>query len=192
MVRALRIVYAVLAWLFLAALVVQVFFAGLMLFGEPEGLALHVNTGWLLHTAVILLPVAAALGPPEVDRQHLAPILTDDAQPSQDGYDVGVDYGTAEDVANESVFVPDRQYDILTYNETRHRVAVNSRSAPEAEYRYEVTPVASSVEAFADLVREQYLFTLTGLSEAEREVVDKAIDGGYFQHDDAFRSRQLL
>ncbi|HEX6263170.1 MAG TPA: DUF6220 domain-containing protein [Actinomycetota bacterium] len=61
MVRALRIVYAALAWLFLAALVLQVFFAGLMLFGEPEGRALHEGTGWMLHTAVILLPVTAAL-----------------------------------------------------------------------------------------------------------------------------------
>lgn len=58
MVRALRIVYAVLAWLFLAAVVVQVFFAGLMLFGEPGGRGLHVDTGWILHTAVILVPVA--------------------------------------------------------------------------------------------------------------------------------------
>lgn len=61
MVRAFRIAFAVVAWLFLAALVVQVFFAGLMLFGEPGGRGLHVDTGWILHTAVILVPVAAGL-----------------------------------------------------------------------------------------------------------------------------------
>lgn len=70
MVRAFRIIFAVLAWVFLAALVVQVFFAGLMLFGEPSGRDLHEDTGWMLHTAVILLPVTAALG-----RAGLRPIL---------------------------------------------------------------------------------------------------------------------
>lgn len=78
--------------------------------------------------------------------------------------------------------------DIVVHDGNRYRVAVDSRTAPEAEYRYEVTEVASGVESFADQVREEYLFTLTGLSDAEREVVEEAIDGGYFQDDDAFRS----
>lgn len=86
------------------------------------------------------------------------------------------------------MFVPERQYDSLIYNETRYRVAVNSQTASEADYRYTVTEVASSVDRFAEQVREQHLFTLTGLSDAEREVVEEAIDGGYFQDDDAFQS----
>lgn len=125
---------------------------------------------------------------PEVDRQRLDPVISDDDPPTQDRYDVGVDYGSAEEVGNESVFVPERQYDIVIYNGNRYRVAVNSRTAPEATYRYEVTEVASGVESFADQVREEYLFTLTDLSEAEREVVEEAIDGGYYEESDAFRS----
>lgn len=125
---------------------------------------------------------------PEADRQRLAPLVSEDEPPSRGGYDVGVDYGAAADVGNESVFVPERQYDILVHGGNRYRVAVNSRTATEAEYRYEVTEVASSVEAFADQVRDRYLFTLSGLSEAERAVVEEAVDGAYFQDDDAFGS----
>jgi hypothetical protein len=106
----------------------------------------------------------------------------------QEGYDVGVDYGSAADVGNESVFVPERQYDILVHDGDRYRVAVNPRTAPEGTYRYTVTDVASGVDQFADQVRDKYLFTLTGLSAAERAVVEEAIDGGYYQDDDAFRS----
>jgi len=125
---------------------------------------------------------------PEADRQRLDPIVSGDDPPTEDGYDVGVSYGSAAEVGNGSVFVPERQYDVLVHEGNRYRVAVNSRTASEVEYRYEVTEVASSVERFADQVREQYLFTLTGLSDAEREVVEEAIDSGYFDDTDAFQS----
>lgn len=125
---------------------------------------------------------------PEADRQRLDPIVSEDTPPRQDGYDIGIEYGTAEEVGNESVFVPERQYDIVIRDGNRYRVAVNSRTAPEATYRYEVSEVASGVDPFAEQVREQYLFTLTDLSDAERAVVEEAIDSGYFQNDDAFQS----
>lgn len=124
---------------------------------------------------------------PETDRQRLDRIVSED-EPGQDGYEIGVDYGTAAEVGNGSVFVPEQQYDIIIYEGNRYRVAVDSRTASEAEYRYEVTEIASGVDPFADQVREQYLFTLTGLSDAESEVVEEAIDGGYFEDDDAFQS----
>lgn len=125
---------------------------------------------------------------PEVDRQRLDSILPEETPSDEDRYDIGVSYGTAEEVGNDSVFVPERQYDIIVYGEHRYRVAVNSRIASEAEYRYEVTEIAPDVDTFADQIREQYLFTLTDLSDAEQEVVEEATDGGYFGDDDAFQS----
>ncbi len=125
---------------------------------------------------------------PATDRERLAPIISDDNPPSGDGYDVGVGYGTAEEVGDGSVFVPERQYDIIVHDGDRYRVTVSTRTTTETEYRYEATEVASGVDSFADQIRDQYLFTLTGLSDAEREVVEEAIDGGYFQDDEAFRS----
>ena len=124
---------------------------------------------------------------PETDRQRFDGILSEE-HPQNDGYDVGVSYGSAEDVDNDSVFVPERQYDILIYEGDRYRVAIDSRTVPEAEYRYTATEVAPTVEAFADQVRERYLFPLTGLSDAEREIIDEAIDGGYYEESEAFES----
>ena len=123
---------------------------------------------------------------PSFDREKLDVIP--EATSSDRQYDVYVEYGTAEDVGNRSVFVPDPQYDIVTHEGDRYRVAVESRRVSEGEYRYEVTEVAPDVDSFADQVREQYLFALTGLSAAEREVVEEAIDGAYYEDDDAFRS----
>ncbi len=125
---------------------------------------------------------------PEADRQRLDRIVSGNNTPETEGYDLGVGYGTAEDIEGESVFVPEQQYDILVYDEDRYRVAVDSRTATEDEYRYEVTEVASGVEPFADQVRERYLFTLSGLSEEEQAVVEEAIEEAYFEDDEEFQS----
>jgi len=125
---------------------------------------------------------------PAADRQRLDPIIVDEEPPTGEGYDVGVGYGTAEEVGDGSVFVPEQQYDIIVHDGDRYRITVDTRTVPETEYRYEVTEVASGVDSFADRIRDQYLFTLTGLSDAEREVVEEAIDGGYFEDDEAFRA----
>jgi hypothetical protein len=53
------------SWLFLVAVVVQVYFAGLMLFGQEGGRGLHENTGYILGTAgglFLFLPALARAG----------------------------------------------------------------------------------------------------------------------------------
>lgn len=125
---------------------------------------------------------------PAVDRDHLDVLTREFSPPEQDGPELGVDYGTAEEAGDESVFVPEPEYDVLVHDGTRHRISVDSRTEPQTEYRYEVSMVAADVETFADRIREQYLFELSGLSDAEREVVAEAIDGAYFQDDEAFQS----
>jgi len=125
---------------------------------------------------------------PAFDREKLALIPSSDESTADTPSAVAVDYGTAAEVGDRSVFVPERQYDVVTHDGHRYRVAVDSGTAPEAVYRYEVTEVASDVETFADRIRERYLFALTGLSDAEREVVEEAIDSAYYEDDDAFRS----
>jgi len=125
---------------------------------------------------------------PAADRRRLEPALSEEDPPDGDGYDIGVNYGSAEEVGEESVLVPDQEYDILVDGEDRYRVDVDSRTAEETTYRYEVSEVAPTVAAYAARIRERYLFALDGLSEAERAVVDQAIEGGYFEDDDAFQS----
>jgi hypothetical protein len=53
------------SWLFVTAIVVQVYFAGLMLFGQEGGEGLHETTGYILGTAgalFLLLPALARAG----------------------------------------------------------------------------------------------------------------------------------
>ena len=53
------------SWLFLAAIVVQVYFAGLMLFGQEGGRDLHEATGWILGLVgalFLILPALARAG----------------------------------------------------------------------------------------------------------------------------------
>jgi hypothetical protein len=53
------------AWLFLAAIVTQVYFAGLMVFGQENGRSLHQGTGYMLGMAGLLflaLPALARAG----------------------------------------------------------------------------------------------------------------------------------
>lgn len=63
--RFFRFVLLGFSWLFVAAIVVQVYFAGLMLFGQEGGEGLHVNTGYILGTAgalFLILPALARAG----------------------------------------------------------------------------------------------------------------------------------
>ncbi|MCU4972801.1 hypothetical protein OB955_08615 [Halobacteria archaeon AArc-m2/3/4] len=125
---------------------------------------------------------------PEMDRQRLDQIASADDQSDGGGFEIVVGYGTAEEVGDGSVFVPERQYSIVVHEGDRYLVSVHPKSITENEYRYEVTEVASTVDAFADRIRERYLFELTVPSDAERSVVEEAIADGYVEDDDLFQS----
>jgi uncharacterized protein DUF6220 len=58
---AARYAYMVLAWAFVVGVLVQVFFIGLGLFGDPASVKLHVEFGWILHLAPILIVIAAVV-----------------------------------------------------------------------------------------------------------------------------------
>jgi hypothetical protein len=62
MIRAVRIAYAVTAWIFVVGLLAQVFLIGLgLLGGSASGLDLHRNFGWILHLFPLLILLFAAL-----------------------------------------------------------------------------------------------------------------------------------
>ena len=61
MVGAARYAYLILAWAFVAGVVLQVFFIGLGLFAGSENLELHVTLGWILHLIPLLILAAAGL-----------------------------------------------------------------------------------------------------------------------------------
>jgi hypothetical protein len=69
MVRASRLVYAILAWAFVVGMVGQVFLIGLGLLGrDPSGISLHRDFGWMLHLAPLLILLFAALS--RAGRRH--------------------------------------------------------------------------------------------------------------------------
>ena len=68
MTRAARWAYIILAWAFVAGLAVQVFLAGLGIFGGTRDFEAHIGLGWLLHLVPLLILGAAALS--RAGRRH--------------------------------------------------------------------------------------------------------------------------
>lgn len=81
----------------------------------------------------------------------------------------------------ESILV-NNSTDIVVVNGSRLSVETDQGPAiPRNRYMYTVTEVAGSREGFADWLREEYTFTLTGLTQEQREIVERAIDEGYLE-----------
>jgi len=60
-VSGARYVYLGMVWLYVAGILVQVFLAGIGIFGVARDFAPHVGLGWLLHLVPILLLIVAAV-----------------------------------------------------------------------------------------------------------------------------------
>jgi hypothetical protein len=54
-----RYAFLILAWAYLAGIVVQVFLAGMGLFGAGKDFSAHANLGWILHLGPVPLLVVA-------------------------------------------------------------------------------------------------------------------------------------
>jgi len=117
---------------------------------------------------------------PAPDRAALDRLL-----PRPDGFDsgdtigVGVVYSDAD--LNASALVPTQQYDAVRFEGERYALHVDP---PRAEtvftYRYAASMVAPNASAYAAHLDETYAFALTGLSDAERSVVESALDDAYY------------
>lgn len=68
---------------------------------------------------------------PETDRQRLEPALSEEPPSTSDGPEVGVGYGSAEEVGDDSVFVPEPQYDIVVYEGDRYGVPSSPTPRPK-------------------------------------------------------------
>lgn len=129
---------------------------------------------------------------PEVDRAVMDALLPPpENRPGDEGSDVGIGRAYSEEEAAESVLVSEQEYDAVVYEGERYPVDVgDGRTVTTYEYRYEAEEIAASAAEYGASVREEYAFTLSGLSDAEREVVEEAVDGGYYEGsaDDEFVS----
>jgi hypothetical protein len=116
---------------------------------------------------------------PAVDRETLdgalgrGDVVENRLQP---GYDFGTSAVYEESEAASSAFVGDWAHDAVRYEGETYPVSVDVEETTLTVYRYEATTVANSSEAYARQLRDRYEFELSGLSEAERSVVDEALN----------------
>ncbi|WP_435101474.1 hypothetical protein [Halarchaeum sp. P4] len=121
---------------------------------------------------------------PSVDRRALESLLLPGERQTE-GYDVGasVTYTDAQRANSTFDFDAGTTY-VLAYEGERYRLRIDEvRSVELTTYRYETRQVAESPEAYARALKADHLFTLTGLSDAERSVVTEARNGTYYATD---------
>jgi len=118
---------------------------------------------------------------PAVDRERLEWLVTNPRKVHRPGYDLGVGVTYTESQAESSVLVTEQEYDAISYEGETYPIRVENPERVELDnYRYEATVAAESAEDYGSFLREEYAFTLSGLSDAERSVVDEAANGTYY------------
>ncbi|MFB6159716.1 MAG: hypothetical protein ABEJ61_00895 [Haloferacaceae archaeon] len=125
------------------------------------------------------------------DRAMLAGALPRQTDNLREGPDFGVAATYSGTERDRSVLL-DGEYGAVRYEGETYPVTVEDTERVTIEsYRYIATEVADSSAAYAGQLRSAYLFTLSGLSDAERAVVEAAIDDTYYadsSDDEAFRA----
>jgi len=126
---------------------------------------------------------------PAADKNALGDLIPGpDDVPDNEGVDMGRTYRYPADA--ESVLL-DGEYDGVRDGGQTYRVVVEAnREVTVNTYEYSAERVADSPADLAQQLRDRYLFTLSGLSEAERGIVETAIEESYFPDEttDAFQS----
>lgn len=126
---------------------------------------------------------------PPVDREALGEALP---PPSDDHPGVVVRPVYLDVEIERSVLVPDQEYDVVVYDGERYVIEVrDGKSRTVSEYRYTATKIADDDADLASDLRERYLFELTGLSDAQRKIVDAAREGGYREDEPSRAFRNL-
>ncbi len=116
---------------------------------------------------------------PEVDRDKLRRLLR--------GRDGTIDDERFElvytgDEVEASALVSEEGVDGVRHEGSVYSVEAGEETESEVDvYRYTAEAVAGSESEFADWARERYLWRLTGLGEGEREIVEEAIESGYYE-----------
>ena len=117
---------------------------------------------------------------PRLDREKFRLVgLGDDAVDKDTPVDVGHTFVYANADRNESALVPTPDRSVIEWSSgPRARFSItdsNSKNATLKTYRYTAHQLAPTVEAYGQQLRTRYTFELSGLSDAERNLVEKAI-----------------
>lgn len=123
----------------------------------------------------------------EADREALGRVLPEG---SPEGFEEEAAYPYSADERDNSVLVGEGETTVVFEGEP---FSVETEEGPGIDrnrYTYTAKEVADSREDFVSWAKEEYSFVLSGLTDEEREVVEEAIDGGYYEGGtpDAFAS----
>jgi len=142
---------------------------------------------------------------PAVDRRLLAEAFARTDLPDErlePGYDFGVGRTYTEGEAGASALVDSTAIDAIRYEGEVYPVDIDAESTTLTVYRYEASLVAESPDAYGSALREDHVFTLSDLSDAEREIVESAHndthyvegtdDEGFASLVDRFRDRRAV
>lgn len=125
---------------------------------------------------------------PAVDRELLSGLFPPE-EDRDDGPEMGVGAVFTPQEAEASRLV-NEEITAVRYEGAAYPITVETRPADRYLYRIEATRIADDAAAYGAELTVEYQFTLSGLSDDEREVVAQAIDDGYYEGSasDAFES----
>jgi hypothetical protein len=104
------------------------------------------------------------------------------AEPGPD-YHFDATYNATEH--NQSVLLANNTKAVRYEGETYPITVTETKSTTVVTRQYTATVVANSTEAYAQQLRSESVFTLSGLSDAERAVVTEAINDTYYADSDS-------
>lgn len=127
------------------------------------------------------------------DKRELEPLLSGSPSRYRDGPEIDDLVVYTADEREDSVIAEHADaYVTVRYRGKAYEIDVGPfRTSTLERYRYEATRIADSPAAFAAQLKRQYAFTLSGVTESERNVLDAAISDSYYADstdDDAFAS----
>lgn len=114
---------------------------------------------------------------PAVDREKLTEYGFEDGDPI--GIGTTVLYTNAE--RDQSVLVPDSEYSVIVWEngERAEWIVDRARDTTLQTYQYTAEQVATAAE-YGQQMRERFAFELSGLSDAQRDIVKTAIEDGRY------------
>jgi hypothetical protein len=129
---------------------------------------------------------------PAADRRAVDALLPPRADRRIEGYDLGASSRYNDSELERSVLVTESPT-VVVFEGEAYPVKFDGTSQFTVEtYRYTSTKVANGSDEYARDLKAEHLFELSGLSEAERSVVEEAVEEGSYHaesdDDEAFRS----
>lgn len=128
---------------------------------------------------------------PGADREKLEPVLASDPTTGGPAPEIRTRVTYPDPAAANSTLLSHAGGPMVVVHEGEEYALTigETTEATLGVYRYEATQRAGSAEAYAGQLRDEYAFSLSGVSDGEASVLEEALDGSYYAEssdDDGF------